>query len=420
SQFQQLQHFKAQILEILKRHTNIEMTNPKNRLRKRPLLINADLKFKRSEVRHSQMILDTLRSVAEKLEIDTTGSKTDLINRITTHCPKRRNPQEEESTTQTQMQADEMDLDTSSVNTFLDEDQDLKSTKASTSSSDIEILEPKKAHQMQVKASDIKSLLTEIKELRKDMISINTRVEETQTKAKIEEEWPEEWFERSRDQHEAVIYIKTVKKKVKDRMITLKVAKRYGWDVAVELPQPTEEELTNYAEVINRARQAARIKFWKKRLLMNQPEIMIQTDIMTQKTITTQDHIIENENQSLMMKNSNVITVVNMGSSRLGAPHQDTTDLVGKDSDRMTQPSLISYILRNENKSLTIDNRLVEKWYLFISQRATPFSSTTDAKTVQYEYRTSQLNKGEAGSDGEEWGNKMAKYRTNKTTDTHG
>ncbi|CAG8653157.1 12925_t:CDS:1 [Cetraspora pellucida] len=56
---------------------------------------------------------------------------------------------------------------------------------------------------------------------------------------------------------EAVAYIEAVKKKVKDRMVMLKVAKKYGWDVAVELPQTTDEKLVDYTEEIDRARQVA-------------------------------------------------------------------------------------------------------------------------------------------------------------------
>ncbi|CAG8596547.1 14769_t:CDS:2, partial [Racocetra fulgida] len=117
---------------------------------------------------------------------------------------------------------------------------------------------------------------------------------------------------------EAVTYIETIRKKVRDRIITLKVAKRYGWDVVIELLQLNEEELTDYAEVIDRAHQAATI--------MNRPETMIQTDVMMQRNITTQDHILGNENQELMMKSSNATTVVDMGTLQLDAPHQDTTD----------------------------------------------------------------------------------------------
>ncbi|CAG8571569.1 18179_t:CDS:1, partial [Cetraspora pellucida] len=72
----------------------MKITNLKNRLRKKPPITNEDLDFKRSEARRSQMTLETLRSVAEKLQLDITDSKTDLIERITTHCPRKRNIQE--------------------------------------------------------------------------------------------------------------------------------------------------------------------------------------------------------------------------------------------------------------------------------------------------------------------------------------
>ncbi|CAG8490965.1 11008_t:CDS:2 [Cetraspora pellucida] len=313
-------------------------------------------RFKRSEARCSQMTLETLRSVAEKLQLDITGSKTDLIERITTHCPRKRNIQEGESIMQAQIQTDKPELNDTSVNMFLDDDQDLSdmmeeeigvqprgkkkkgkhvdlnSTRTSPSSSDTEIVERKKAHQTQVELSDIKNLITEIKELRKDMIS------------------PEERFERSRDQHEynllrsigrdldlgmnststneAVTYIETVRKKVKDQMIMLKVAKKYGWDVAVELLQSAEEELTNYTEIIDRARQAAATKkksrpydtserkqFFRAPLYYNsesnyrrrddyeQPRNYYSNRIIIQKTIITQDYMQKNGNQELTMKN---------------------------------------------------------------------------------------------------------------------
>ncbi|CAG8446307.1 12586_t:CDS:1 [Cetraspora pellucida] len=337
----------------------METSNLRNKLRKRLPAISEDLESKRSEARRSQMTADTLRSVAEMVQLDTTGSKTDLIERISTHCPNRRSQQEERSNSQTQTQIDEMRLDNSLTNMFQDDDQDFSdameeeigaqskrkkrkvnhrdpdSEKTSPSSSDMEIVRHKRARQTQIRDSEIRSLLTEIRELRKDMICVNTKVEKTRTKVKIEDEWPEEHFGRSKDQHEynllrsigrdldlginststdeAVTYIEAVRKKVKDRMLILKVAKKYGWDVAAELPQSAEEELTDYAEIIDKAWQVAAtkqkqrsydtskkdsffvshltttmVRTQQKETTMNQQKNLIQTDTMIQGTIITQ------------------------------------------------------------------------------------------------------------------------------------
>ncbi|CAG8650052.1 13297_t:CDS:2, partial [Racocetra fulgida] len=250
-------------------------------------LTNDDLEAKRSEARHSQMTIDTLRIVAERLQLDTSGSKTDLIERISTCCPKQRSQQEEGPALQNR-----------------------------------------------------------------------TQMTKTEVRAKIEEEWTEEHFERSRDQHEynllraigrdldismnsasveeAVSYIDAVKKKVKDQMILLKVAKKYRWDVAVELPQSTDEELTDYIEVIDRARQVA------------------------------------------------------------------------------------AGLLGNKNKSITINIELAKKWHTFISQRVTPFNSTANSKTIQNEYGTIRLDKKGTKYDVREWSNKMGRTWVYKTSNTYG
>ncbi|CAG8653144.1 12924_t:CDS:1, partial [Cetraspora pellucida] len=183
----------------------------------KPFSTNDDLEVKRNEARRSQMSLDTLRTVAERLQLDMSGNKTDLIERITMHCPKATDKQGERSTPQAQ--TDEIELDDSpdyDLRTMLDEEtsEQAKSKKrkgkqkepvsstTSSSSSDTEMGGYKRARKAPMEDSDIRNLLNEIKELRKDMNSVNSRVEETWAKTKIEEEWPEERFERSRDQHE--------------------------------------------------------------------------------------------------------------------------------------------------------------------------------------------------------------------------
>jgi hypothetical protein len=125
----------------------------------------------------------------------------------------------------------------------------------------------------------LKALLKEMKEIKKNVVKVNTRVEETQAKVKIEDDWPEKHFKNPRDQHEydalkvieknldlalnsfsveeALEYIETAKERAKDRITTLKVAKNYGWEVAAELPQSKDKGLADVMDNIDKAQQTA-------------------------------------------------------------------------------------------------------------------------------------------------------------------
>src|SRR6185369_6885083 len=102
----------------------------------------------------------------------------------------------------------------------------------------------------------VENLLKEMKTLKNNMMDVNMKMEETQAKVKVVDDWPEKHFEKSRDQHEydtlreigksldlalysssveeALDYIETMKASAKNRLTTLRVAKDYEWDVAAE------------------------------------------------------------------------------------------------------------------------------------------------------------------------------------------
>ncbi|CAG8733207.1 14399_t:CDS:2, partial [Cetraspora pellucida] len=152
----------------------------------------------------------------------------------------------------------------------------------------------------------IRNLLTEIKELRKSIININTKVEKTYAKAKFNDKWPDKCFDKDRDQYEynilrviskdldlgmnytsideAVSYIEIVKKKIKDQMIMLKVAKK-------------EEITITQSEIITQT------------ISIN------QVDITTQSMPITQNYTTKSKKQEQMMENSHVITVKRLGTS---------------------------------------------------------------------------------------------------------
>ncbi|CAG8591709.1 21151_t:CDS:2 [Cetraspora pellucida] len=321
----------------------METSNLRNKLRKRLPAISENLESKRSEVRWSQMMADTLRSVAEMLQLDTTGSKTDLIERKSTHCPNRRSQQEERSTTQTQTQIDEMRLDNSLTNMFQDDNQDFSDAMEE------EIGSQSKGKKRKVNHKDPDSEKTSLS-------SSDMEIVRHKKALKIEDEWSEERFRRSRDQHEYNL-LRSIER-----------------DLDLDINFTSTDEATT----------------------MNQQKNLIQTDTMIQGTITTQKDTHKEKKE-----------------------RQETTDPALAHSNRKVKPHIISYLLEDKDKGFTSNNRLAKKWYPLISLRITPSSSTTNTKTIQNEHRANQLDKEGTRSDARKWCNKMIRSRASKTINVY-
>lgn len=159
-----------------------------------------------------------------------------------------------------------------------------KSPSLSMSQSDDEPRDKrsKRAKRVSKDAADIKALLKEIKHLREDVNHITERVEVSNMRSEINKNWPVVKFERARDQFEynalcaigndldlalsastgdeVIRHIESARTKTLDRTVVLNVANKYGWEVAVELPQSKSEGLSAYGKIIERARQAASLK----------------------------------------------------------------------------------------------------------------------------------------------------------------
>ncbi|RIB25293.1 hypothetical protein C2G38_2166287 [Gigaspora rosea] len=128
----------------------------------------------------------------------------------------------------------------------------------------------KRAKRVSKDAADIKVLFKEIKHLREDVNHITERVEVSNMRLEINKNWPVVKFERARDQFEynalcaigndldlalsastgdeIIRHIESARTKTLDHTVVLNVAKEYGWEVAVELPQSKSEGLSAFFE----------------------------------------------------------------------------------------------------------------------------------------------------------------------------
>ncbi|CAG8729887.1 17827_t:CDS:2, partial [Racocetra fulgida] len=213
-----------------------------------------EIEARRSDIRRSHMSVEVLKNLCTQLNLGTEGNKADLIERLTNISNLAQSQQNISSSMEGEVWE----------NIHGEED---------TNQEDI--------------CLDMKALLKEIRHLHEDVNIITERVEVSNMRSELHKNWPDVKFERSRDQFEynalcaigndldlalsastgdeAIRHIENARAKTLDRTVVLNVAREYGWEVAVELPQSKSEDLSAYGETIERARQAANLKQRGKR-----------------------------------------------------------------------------------------------------------------------------------------------------------
>ncbi|CAG8758524.1 12858_t:CDS:2, partial [Racocetra fulgida] len=319
-----------------------------------PDLFDEEPAFKRQEVRRSQMSLDTLRTIAEQLNLETSGNKTDLVKRITLNCTRNMPQQSVPSSSTVNVYQEDVDNDTLATEYFRSDNQQQRGnsfTESSSDQSDVETITRKK---QKTKPSEMVAFLTELKKLRKDMNNMNMRVEETRTKSKIDDEWPEQNFEKQRDQHEydtiraigkeldlalnalsvdeALEYIESAKKRVKDRLTTLRVVKKYGWDVAVELPLSKDDDFVEQREAIEKAQQIAATKR-KGKIDIKSP----------QDQSIIKEHSAMNRTQGITGRTLTAITAAVSDTWHLTALQQKTKGHLTNKQNQIIQETTVNY-----------------------------------------------------------------------------
>ncbi|CAG8668810.1 22658_t:CDS:2 [Gigaspora rosea] len=199
------------------------------------------------------MSVEALKNLCTCLSLSTEGNKADLIERLTLAS----------GLAQPQQNGLSESMEGEAMSQSDDESRDKRSKRAKRVSKD---------------AAGIKALLKEIKHLREDVNHITERVEVSNMRSEINKNWPVVKFERARDQFEynalcaigndldlalsastgdeIIRHIESARTKTLDHTVVLNVAKEYGWEVAVELPQSKSEGLSAYGEIIEHARQA--------------------------------------------------------------------------------------------------------------------------------------------------------------------
>ncbi|CAG8562934.1 1665_t:CDS:2, partial [Cetraspora pellucida] len=175
-----------------------------------------------AKARRSQMSLDTLRQLAEQLNLDTSGNKTDLVERITLSCASTMPQQSLPPSLSKSVYEEDLGNDTLTAGYFYSENQQQNPNRTN------------------VALEDQSGSKNERNFKRKRGTSFT---------------------ESSSDQtDEALDYIESAKKRARDRLTTLKVVKKYGWDVAVELPLAKDNDFVEHSDAIERARQIAASK----------------------------------------------------------------------------------------------------------------------------------------------------------------
>ncbi|CAG8463413.1 13701_t:CDS:2 [Cetraspora pellucida] len=249
-----------------------------------------EIESHRSDVCRSHMFVETLKNLCARLNLSTEGNKADLIERLTCVDDLTQPPLDLLSGSEENIGSGVF------VGTHCEEENQKDSLFEETPFFDtsprpvVEESHVKKTKKVEKESKDVtvmKALLREIKYLREDVNMISERVEASNMRAEIHKNWPEVKFERSRDQfeynalcvighdldlalsassgEEAIQHIENARAKTLDRIVVLNVARKYGWKVAVELPQSKHEGLSAYGETIEQARQAASIKQGKRK-----------------------------------------------------------------------------------------------------------------------------------------------------------
>ncbi|CAG8698410.1 3799_t:CDS:2, partial [Acaulospora morrowiae] len=189
-------------------------------------------------------------AIAVQLGVRNMESKAELIEKITTAClsiaeHEIHKLEEEPEHSLLQQYQDSTDL----------EDVRMQEETVMLSKRTI-----KKRKVEQPDGLEMRSLLEEIKELRRDMSDVNNDYNTLRSIGK-----DLDLALNADSAEEACSFIELAKKRAKDRMTILRVANEYGWDVAVELPQSKYNDQEDDTEAINNARQIAAKKKRKKR-----------------------------------------------------------------------------------------------------------------------------------------------------------
>ncbi|CAG8614978.1 18326_t:CDS:1, partial [Acaulospora morrowiae] len=156
-----------------------------------------------NDVRKSNMSLEELRNLCQLLNLDSGGSKPNLIDglrKISTGSDLSLRESCERMDTgnsddlQTMLQ--ECENSTSEPSCESDNDENVKTSSNSTRSS------TKRLKTKEGDTNELKVLLKEIKYLRNDIKNVEEKVETTNIKTTIRDTWPDRKFEKLRDQHE--------------------------------------------------------------------------------------------------------------------------------------------------------------------------------------------------------------------------
>ncbi|CAG8516528.1 17148_t:CDS:2 [Cetraspora pellucida] len=248
------------------------------------------------------MSVEALKNFCTQLNLSTEGNKADLIECLI--CASGL-PQEEQNSLEGNIE------DKLFENIQDEEDANHKdafccrSPTFSTSPKLTSDVEACKKRSKRIKrefrdTADIKALLQKIKHLREDVNSISERVKVSSLRSEIHRNWPDVKFERARDQfeynalcaigndldlalsattgEEAIHHIESARTRMLDRMVVLNVAHEYGWEVAVELPQSKNEELSAYGPMIGQSLRTNHTEN-KNPVLQSEKE----TDLLVQK-----------------------------------------------------------------------------------------------------------------------------------------
>ncbi|CAG8675239.1 2528_t:CDS:2 [Racocetra fulgida] len=224
---------------------------------------------------------------------------------------------------------EDVDNDTLATEYFhLDNQQQRNSfTESSSDQSDVETITCKK---QKTKSSEMVALLTELKELRKDMNNMNMRVEETRKELDL--------ALNVLSVDEALEYIESAKKRAKDRLTTLRVVKKYGWDVVVELPLSKDDDFVEYREAIEKAQQIAATKRKEK-----MGRIMSRDIKSPQDQSIIKEHSAMNRTQGITGRTLTAITAAVSDTWHSTALQQKTEGHLTNKQNQIIQETTVDY-----------------------------------------------------------------------------
>lgn len=147
-----------------------------------------------------------------------------------------------------------------------------------------------------------KLLTSEFKNLRNVITEFDNKLNTMAAqvnRVELNEAWPNYKFDKSRDQHEydtlcaigkeldlalesqnatnAVNHITSAREFVEDRLVTLRVAEGYGWDVAAAIPSTQDKLLKGKESLIEKAKVLAEAKKSKRRKIDDTTERSTQS-----------------------------------------------------------------------------------------------------------------------------------------------